>query len=95
MNIKIRSIFNETTFKYLMKISLIKIPYWITMILLPLCIMANINHAFNLNGYNSTYTILNTITPLIALIYLLLRIKRKRELIKKHNEKIHTIFSKN
>ena len=69
--------------------------YYLIMILIFSCEVYNIYQLATHQHYSMAYKILNTVTPLVTLVYLATIIKRKRQLIKKLNEEIHKIFSKN
>lgn len=68
--------------------------YLITIILIFSCVIANIYRFLVPNSSSIAYSILNLVTPIIALVYLALVIKKKKESLKKINEKIHKIFGK-
>ncbi len=69
--------------------------YILTMVLIFSCVIVNIYQLMHPHHRSTAYKVLNTITPVITLIYLVSIIKRKRQLLKKINEQIHKIFSKN
>ena len=69
--------------------------YVLTMILIVTCVVVNTHQLLNPQNISLPYKILNIATPIIALGYLLTIIKRKRILLKKINDQIHKIFSKN
>ena len=72
----------------------LRLLYLLTTVLIFSCFAVNIYQFFNPTLPTILFKILNIITPIVTLIYLLI-IKRKRELIKKINDRIYEIFSKN
>ena len=69
--------------------------YYFTMILIFSCVVYNVYQLASHRPPSMAYKILNIVTPLVTLVYLITIIKRKKQLIKKLNEAIHKIFSKN
>ncbi len=69
--------------------------YFLLMMLIFSCVVYNIYQWLNHERPSMAYKVLNIVTPIVTLVYLVSIIKRKRELIKKLNEAIHKIFSKN
>ena len=60
-----------------------------------ICIIGNVYWLFYPHNKSLMLVIINTITPVVTLIYLFSIIIRKKILIKELNEQIHKIFSKN
>ena len=73
----------------------LRLLYLLTMGLIFSCFVVNIYQIFNPTNPPILFKILNIITPIVTLIYLLIIIKKKRELSKKINDRIYKIFSKN
>ena len=69
--------------------------YLLTMGLIFSCFVKNIYQIFDPTNPPILFKILNIVSPIVTLIYLLIVIKRKRELTKKINDRIYKIFSKN
>lgn len=69
--------------------------YLLTMILIFSCVIVNMYQLMHPHNRSIAYKVLNIITPVITLVYLVCVIKRKKQLLKKLNEHIHKIFSKN
>ena len=78
-----------------MKILRVKYLYVLTMILIVSCVVVNAYQLFNPQNLSLLYRILNIATSIITFLYLLTIIKRKRILLKKINDQIHKVFSKN
>ena len=64
----------------------LRLLYLLTTVLIFSCVAVNIYQFFNPTLPTILFKILNIITPIVTLIYLLIIIKRKRELIKKIND---------
>lgn len=73
----------------------LKTLYRITMVFIAICIGFNIYRIFRPHYNGAFYTIVNTVTPVVAMTYFMLTLYRRNNISKKRNEHINKSLDKN